>query len=118
MPLLPVSFSQPKPRPANESTNAATRDFYLPGFMKHRQRGFSFRGFVALADLIFAVSAGLLLLNPVQFEDVPSPEELAAADPVAMKAEMEQMEQAIPELEEQLAQLEKRTGEILKETIK
>lgn len=41
--------------------------------MKQRSE-FNFRGFVALADLIFAVSAGLLLLNPIQFNPAsPAP---------------------------------------------
>jgi len=82
-----------------------------------KKRGFSFRGFVALADLIFAVSAGLLLLNPVHFEDVPTPEELAEADPVAMKAEIEKVEQSIPEIEEQLKHLENRADEVLKQGV-
>ena len=86
--------------------------------MKRKKHGLSFFGFVALADLIFAVSAGLLLLNPVQFEDTPSSEDLAKADPATMKAEIEQVELTIPELEKQLTRLENRSREILNESAK
>lgn len=39
--------------------------------MKQRSQGFKFRGFVALADMLFALSAGLLLLNPIRFASPP-----------------------------------------------
>ena len=82
--------------------------------MREKQRGFSFRGFVALADLLFAVSAGLLLLNPVQFDDLPAPEEIAKADPATIAARVEEAERLLPVIEKQLEQIRAMSREVLK----
>jgi len=82
--------------------------------MKQKSRAFSFRGFVALADLIFAVSAGLLLLNPVHFEDAPAPEEAAKANPAAVAAKIAEIERSIPDVEHQVEQLQRTADEVLK----
>lgn len=71
--------------------------------MKHSNRGFHFKGFVALADLIFAVSAGLLLLNPVHFDEAPPGDEASAdSDPLAVLSQIELVEKAMPEIERKL----------------
>ena len=41
--------------------------------MRVKRSTFRFMGFVALADTLFAVSAGLLLLNPVHLRDEAPP---------------------------------------------
>jgi len=40
--------------------------------MRQARQGFKFRGFVALADMLFALSTGLLLLNPIRFDSRPA----------------------------------------------
>ena len=82
--------------------------------MKRHHRGFNFRGFVALADLIFAVSAGLLLLNPVQFDDAPADEAAAQATPGAILSNIEKVDGPLREIETQVQQLRNVAREILK----
>ena len=52
---------------------------------RHAER-FNFRGFVALADLLFALSAGLLLLDPSLGQARPQPTSAPPESPVAMPA--------------------------------
>ena len=86
--------------------------------MKRKQSGFSFRGFVALADMIFAVSAGLLLLNPIQFDSKPdaAPKPKPAFKPPAQAIllQMQQLEEHLEKLETDSPMLQRETAEVLK----
>lgn len=83
--------------------------------MKHSNRGFHFKGFVALADLIFAVSAGLLLLNPVHFDEAaPGDEASADSDPRAVLSQIDLVEKAMPEIERKLQEAQEMAAEYLK----
>jgi hypothetical protein len=50
---------------------------------RRRREGFRFLGFVALADTLFAVSAGLLLLNPIRFAPPAAPLPATASRPLS-----------------------------------
>ncbi len=87
--------------------------------MKRKQSDFSFRGFVALADLIFAVSAGLLLLNPIQFADsppVPPPQPKPATKSPAqiISLQMRQIEGHLDKLEADSPALQRQAADVLK----
>jgi hypothetical protein len=86
--------------------------------MKRKQSGFSFRGFVALADMIFAVSAGLLLLNPIQFEPppaiLPKPKPVFKPPPQEIFLQMHQIEHRLEKLEADGPILQGRTVEVLR----
>ena len=88
--------------------------------MKRRHTGFTFRGFVALADTLFAVSAGLLLLNPVKFGDSkpePKPAPAPAIAPVSIKAlysEMDLIEERLQKLEAENERVQRKSIEVLK----
>lgn len=85
--------------------------------MKGKREGFHFRGFVALADTLFAVSAGLLLLNPIKFEAKPaekgrSPAQKQEAEMILL--EIEQLEERLDRLERSGRYLQKQAIETLK----
>lgn len=86
--------------------------------MKPKRQGFNFLGFVALADCLFAVSAGLLLLNPIRFDARPSkPSRLKPEPPPPVQAilvEMQQVEKRLDDLETGGLILQRRAAEVLK----
>ncbi|HEY6182743.1 MAG TPA: hypothetical protein VIW67_10880 [Terriglobales bacterium] len=86
--------------------------------MKRRSSGFNFRGFVALADLIFAVSAGLLLLNPIQFDaQVTEPQgPKANVKPQAQNVvvQMREVEERLDEFEKGNPVLQRRAIDVMK----
>lgn len=76
--------------------------------MKKHQSAFSYFGFVCLADTLFAVSAGLLLLNPIklnlqQDDAAPKNQIQERANQVVLK---------VKETEEQLKQMEAKSRQI------
>jgi hypothetical protein len=75
--------------------------------MKRRYHGFSFLGFVALADLIFAVSAGLLLLNPLTLADLDSPEDAVGPDLLQLTNDIDAAEREIAGAEQSLPEVER-----------
>lgn len=91
--------------------------------MKRRRRsGFRFLGFLALADVLFAVSAGLLLLNPIRFDPPPPPLKPRQSTPLnppteaarphraasAIDAELTEIERLLDELEASIPTVEER----------
>jgi hypothetical protein len=85
--------------------------------MKHRSE-FNFRGFVALADLIFAVSAGLLLLNPIEFEsnsaNRSNPKPVPPPPTQAILLQMQQIENHLDKLEAESPAIQQQAAEVLK----
>jgi hypothetical protein len=85
--------------------------------MKRSRTGFRFLGFVALADTLFAVSAGLLLLNPIRFDPRPATTTSAPKPPPppvqAILAEIEQVEQRLDKLEASAPAVQRRASEVL-----
>jgi hypothetical protein len=75
--------------------------------MKRHRQGFRFLGFVALADALFAVSAGLLLLNPIRFESKPAVTPPPAPEALPQPQELRPMIVEIQKLELRLDRLEK-----------
>lgn len=59
----------------------------------------SFFGFVALADMIFAVSAGLLLINPLQMDDLADGDDPSIPDLPALTRQMDEIERSIAHAE-------------------
>jgi hypothetical protein len=94
--------------------------------MRRERRGFRFLGFIALADLLFALSAGMLLLNPIQLGDQPTPkpapEERPAKEPEPeyrppvrdIVAILQKVEESVKTLESQGAVIARQAAEILK----
>ncbi|HPA16357.1 MAG TPA: hypothetical protein PLU30_01325 [Verrucomicrobiae bacterium] len=81
--------------------------------MKRRSRGFGFLGFVALADMIFAVSAGLLLLNPIRPDEMEEDEAEKVPDLSALHRMINAAEQQVSEVES----LAKTTKEAVQNTL-
>jgi len=67
--------------------------------MKRSSRGMSFFGFVALADMIFAVSAGLLLLNPLSMDDLKDENDPTIPDPASLTGGLEKIERELARTE-------------------
>lgn len=67
--------------------------------MRRKQQGFNFRGFVALADMLFALSAGMLLLNPISFKPDSTPVPDTGQDAQAILVEMQKAEEALNKME-------------------
>jgi hypothetical protein len=86
--------------------------------MKRKQSGFNFRGFVALADMIFAVSAGLLLLNPIQFDSgtdtAPKPKPAPKPQAPAIILQMQQVEEHLGKLESGSPVIQRQAAEVIK----
>ena len=82
--------------------------------MKFREKGFSFRGFVALADLIFAVSAGLLLLNPIHLEQNAEDSDAQPPEPSVVIEKISRAERDLPSMEQEIRQLQFMTEEYFK----
>lgn len=99
--------------------------------MTYRAQGFSFRGFVALADLLFALSAGLLLLDPkfnqahkpaipaaapvpLAQEPPPQPRPDDGAEAQRIRTELDQLTALLSRLEAQTPDLEQRARQILR----
>jgi len=89
--------------------------------MRRKRQEFQFRGFVALADTLFAISAGLLLLNPIQFESKsavtppPTPEPEPRPEQVQpMVVEIQKLEKRIDRLEVDGRYLQKQAVEVLR----
>lgn len=86
--------------------------------MIRKKKGFHFRGFVALADTLFAVSAGLLLLNPIRFESKstpvskPKPESQNPSIHVVL-VEMQKVEEKLDKLEINGRVIQKQALEII-----
>lgn len=85
--------------------------------MRPQSNRFCFRGFVALADLLFALSAGLLLLDPgltqpraLPAEELPAPTpEPVAAPPDDAGARILQIAGELQRADKLLAKLEAET---------
>lgn len=75
--------------------------------MKRSSHGLSFLGFVALADLIFAVSAGLLLLNPLRLDDFDEQADPASSDIAQLTANIQALEQEIVRGEQSINDIER-----------
>lgn len=87
--------------------------------MKLKRQGFQFRGFVALADTLFAVSAGLLLLNPIRFETksdlTPKPKPEPQVQQVqTILAEMQNVEKRLDKLEADGRNIQNQAAEVIK----
>jgi len=89
--------------------------------MKRQRQGFQFRGFVALADTLFAVSAGLLLLNPIRFEPKssappPAPEIESPPPPTLqpIAAEIQGLEARLDNLDADGRYLRQQAAEVLR----
>lgn len=87
--------------------------------MKRKRQGFHFRGFVALADTLFAVSAGLLLLNPIRFEakpdSTPKPKPEPQVEQVqVILVEMQNVEQRLDKLEAGGRNIQNQAAEVIK----
>ena len=89
--------------------------------MRRQRQGFHFRGFVALADTLFAVSAGLLLLNPIRFEPktaaAPPPSPEVEPQPLPMQPiilELQKLETRLDKLEADGRYIQRQAAEVLK----
>jgi hypothetical protein len=80
-------------------------------------------GFVALADLLFALSAGLLLLNPPRIappEPAPQPLPQAMAQPASpppideIGGELQRLAMLLDKLEGGTGRIERQANELLK----
>jgi hypothetical protein len=88
--------------------------------MRQKRQGFQFLGFVALADTLFAVSAGLLLLNPIRFGTTSAaapPTPKVEAQPVRMQPiiiEIQKLEKRLEQLEADGRRIQRQAAEVLR----
>lgn len=83
--------------------------------MKRRSHGLSFLGFVALADLIFAVSAGLLLLNPLSLTDFDSQKGSAVPDLMQLTSNVQVAEHQLAQAEQSIREVERALQAVIQE---
>lgn len=75
--------------------------------MKRNSKGLSFLGFVALADMIFAVSAGLLLLNPLRLDDFDEQQDATLPDLAQLTASVQAAEREVTRAEQSIGAVER-----------
>lgn len=89
--------------------------------MRPQSNRFCFRGFVALADLLFALSAGLLLLDPgltqpraLPAEELPAPPDDAGARILQIAGELQRADKLLAKLEAETTRLEQQARLVLR----
>jgi hypothetical protein len=82
--------------------------------MKESSKGFRFLGFVALADCLFAVSAGLLLLNPIRLTSSATEESETDILPRSVELQVVEIETAVEQLEANTQVLWLNAAEVMK----
>lgn len=78
-----------------------------------RRQSFTFLGFIALADLFFALSAGLLLLNPLQFEPVRNNDIDTVKQSQALLIQLQQVEELLDKLEADGVRIKREARDII-----